>query len=173
MYFSIFADIFYHLTDNGNRYGKGITRIGTSHGGNGRIDAYQFSADVDQGTAAVAGINCRICLDKGFNGHLSTHDTDSSGFGTHNACSNRGGEVEGITYGEHPFTQPQGFRIAPGQYRQIFGVDLDQGNIRVWIPANDFGRKLSVVIEDHLNFRRTIHNMVVGDDVSVIADDYT
>ena len=55
---------------------------------------------------------------------------------------------------------------------QILGVDLDQGDIGLFIAAHNSGVERAVVVEGYLQFLSTVNHVVVGDDISVRADNH-
>ena len=51
------------------------------------------------------------------------------------------------------------------------GFNLDQGDVRYRIPADDFGIVFGIIFEDNLDRVCAFHHMVVGDNIAVFIND--
>ena len=51
------------------------------------------------------------------------------------------------------------------------GVDLDQGDVELLVPPLHLAPEFPAVGEFHLYLVGPLHHMVVGDEVTVVADD--
>ena len=77
---------------------------------------------------------------------------------------------------QHPIANLHAVGIPQLGYRQILvGIDLDHGNIRVFIQADDLGGVLVriVAIQLHLNLRGLLDHVVVGQNVAALIDNDT
>jgi len=48
---------------------------------------------------------------------------------------------------------------------------FDEGQVRVGVPPFDFRIKLTLVLEDHLDFISALHHVIVGDDEAGLVND--
>ena len=95
--------------------------------------------------------------------------------GTDDTDGQRFGQAEGVADGDDPFADLQFVRVA-----QIHGgqalciVDLQYGHIGLAVGADQFDTlKLTAVAQDDMNFIGIVDNVVVGQDVTVLADNET
>ena len=92
----------------------------------------------------------------------------------HNAAGDGEAEIaEGVADGQHGLSRHQFGRVAPGDRGQIFGVDLDHGQICKLVGANYLGREGAAVMQRYPHFHRAIDHVIVGHDVSIRGDDHT
>lgn len=63
-------------------------------------------------------------------------------------------------------------RIAYRHDRQVLSVNLDECQVGVGICSNDPGRIICTVVEGHGDIRGAVDDMIIGDDVTVGADDH-
>ncbi len=55
---------------------------------------------------------------------------------------------------------------------EALAFDLDNGNVGLRVRADDFGVKLLLVVGQHdFDFVRAVHDVIVGENVAVFADD--
>ena len=73
--------------------------------------------------------------------------------------------------GQHPFTQAEGIAVSEGNGGKVIGIHLDDGHVRCGVRAHHGGVVLLVVVQRHLDFAGTVDHVVVGDDITVRADD--
>ena len=56
---------------------------------------------------------------------------------------------------------------------KAIGLDLDKSKIGRWISTDHSGIERTVVIESNLEHLGALYHMVVGDDITVFAENYT
>src|SRR5690625_3119491 len=84
----------------------------------------------------------------------------------------RAAETEGIAHGHNPVTNPHLIGIAPVNRRQLFiRLDLQQGNVRLGIGADQRCGQIPSVRKAHTNVVRLVDDVIVGDDVAFRVDD--
>ena len=65
----------------------------------------------------------------------------------------------------------QGIGVAQHDHGQLVEFDLEDGQVRVRVGANDLGLGPAAVVEDHLDLVCAFHNVIVGEDVAGGTDD--
>ena len=86
-------------------------------------------------------------------------------------------EAIGIADRDHPVADPRLGAVAPFDERQIARVDLQQCEVRSFVPADDprriflAGRQLDRNGVDGPSAGQALNQMVVGDDVAIGRDD--
>ncbi len=55
---------------------------------------------------------------------------------------------------------------------QVLGVDLDQGDVGLLVGADHGSIKLAVVIQGDFEFLGAVNHVIVGDDITIGADDH-
>ena len=168
LHYAKFAEVFHHLVHNGGRDSKAVSAVRTCFGVDHRVDTDQFARSIDECTAGVTGIDGGIGLNEAFYRIGRLHGT---GFRADDAGSDGGGEAIRIADGEHPFSDFQFLTATYGDGLQVFGFDLDQSEIRIFVLSDDTAFELAIVIEFHQNLVSIFHNVVVGDDISVGCED--
>ena len=168
LHYAKFAEVFHHLVHNGGRDSKAVSAVRTRFGVDHRVDADQFARSIDECTAGVTGIDGGIGLNEAFYRIGRLHGT---GFRADDAGSDGGGEAIRIADGEHPFSDFQFLTATYGDGLQVFGFDLDQSEIRIFVLSDDTAFELAIVIEFYQNLVSIFHNVVVGDDISVGGED--
>ena len=159
--------------DDVHRDGEGIAGVGAGLGDDGGVDAHQLALLVHEGAAGVAGIHGRIGLDEGFNLEFAAavgHGTalggdDAGGDGASELLAERGAD------GEDPLAQAELVAVAHRDGGKVLGVDLDDGDVRGRVGADDGGVELLVVVRGHRDLGGAGDDVVVGDDVAVRPDD--
>jgi len=144
----------------------------------GRVDANQLAARVDQRAAGVAWVDRRIGLNEVF---VSGDAKAGPAQRRDDAERHRLIELERIADRQHPLGDLQLGRIAPRHRRQIARVDLQQRQIHGGIDADNLRAHLALVAEcdgdrGQLPQRNssllTGDNVVVRQNVAVAAHDY-
>ena len=161
-------DLLDGVAGNGKRAAAVVTRLGVDH----RVDADEFTGGVHQGTSRVAGVNGCIMLDEGLDAAIVA-GVHATCLGADDAGSNGRVETEGVAHGDAPLAGLDGVTVAKGDCVQILGIDLDQGDVGLLVGTHHGGVKLAVVIQGDLQFLGAVDHVVVGDDVTVSADDNT
>ena len=173
MHDTVLADVAHHFLYDTGRHCKTVARIRTGLRSDGGVDAHQLAAGVNQRTAGVAWIDCRVGLDERLNLHLRVKDIDVTRLGGHDTCRDSRSEVERIADGEHPFADAQFIGVAHQDDRQPCLFDFQERDIGVRVSADQRSRVLAFVVEDHLNLVCTVDDMIVGDNITIFGDDDT
>jgi hypothetical protein len=80
-------------------------------------------------------------------------------------------QAERCTDSEHPLADLQAVGITEGHGRQPGGVDFQQGDVGLWVAADDLGRKFALVVQPDGDFFRPVHDVMVGDEIAVGGND--
>ncbi len=97
---------------------------------------------------------------------------DDPSLGADNARGYRRVQTERIADRDHPFPDSNLFRISDIRHRQaVVRFNFNQSNIRVGVRADDFGVVFLAVGYFYADFVRLFHHVIIGEDVTVIADD--
>src|ERR1700733_12993759 len=92
----------------------------------------------------------------------------------HDATSDGEAEIaKGISNRQYGLSRDQLGGVTPRDGWQVFGVDLDHGQICKFVGANYFGRERPAVMQRYAHFHRAVDHVIVGDDVSIGGDDQT
>ena len=119
-------------TDDGFRNRKTETFAATTLCVNEGIDAKQMSIDIDQCSAAVAGVDRRVGLDV-------EHGAVGIGLARKSAHHTKGdGVLETLrtANGEYKLSLPRSTNVGQREIRQIFRFYLDEGEIKIAIAAD-------------------------------------
>jgi hypothetical protein len=136
-------------------------------GNDGRVDAHHFAPHVEQGAAAVAGVDGGIGLDE----IVVWTRSDGAALGTDDAGGDGLLKTEGTAHGHDPLSYGQGIRIPQFQGGEAIGtLDADEGQIRVGITPYDLGSVLLAAGKADLDFIRRFDDVVVGHDIAVFTD---
>lgn len=85
---------------------------------------------------------------------------------------NAAAQSERVADGQYPVAHPDGVGIAESyfvEFKRRF--DFDQGDVGFFVAADDVGFDFGVVKQYHVDDFGVLNHMIVGDDVSVFADD--
>ena len=80
-------------------------------------------------------------------------------------------EIERRADGDGELTDTGLRRVGELQDGQPLGGDADDGEIGLLVHAADFGVVFPAVAKADFDFVRAVHDMAVGEDVAVFADD--
>ena len=140
----------------------------------GRVDADDLTADVDERPARVAGVDRRVGLDEILNrvaGLLQA--LKQPALGADDARRHGEGErlAQRVPDRQRPLTHPGRVGIAELNRGQATRVDLDDGDVGVGIGADHLGRELTLVVQLHGDLVGAGDDVVVREDVAVARDD--
>ncbi|MNI43453.1 hypothetical protein D3C73_977830 [compost metagenome] len=132
-----------------------------------RIDAHDFAAVVEQRATRVARVDGHVRLDEGHGGVVGQRTS----LGADDARG--GGVLQAIRRadGQHPFTHLQLIDVAHLDHRQVLGVDLQHGHVGLRVGAQHFRLVFAAVGQLDGDFLGILHDVRVGEDDAVIADD--
>ena len=101
-------------------------------------------------------------------------ELDVPRLGRDDARSDGAGEVKGVAHGQDPIAHLQVVAVAPFQGGEVFRIDAEHCDVSGRVAADEHGFQGSVVIEPHLDFVRSVDDVVVGyDEPSGVQDDTT
>ncbi len=78
-------------------------------------------------------------------------------------------QSKGIAHGHHPFAHFEFGRVAPLQFGQAAGLDLDHRHIGLGIGTLDFCVKFASVLELDPDLVGAFHYVIVGKNVSFVG----
>jgi hypothetical protein len=134
--------------------------------GDQRVDADYFPQDVDQRTAAVAGVDRGIRLD-----HVAEKAVlglQGAVFAADHPHRHRVIKAQGISYCDDPFPYLGVFGGAEAQgFQRGGGADLDNGEVAFVIPPNYAGRMgLFVLVQMDLDFVVVFYYVLIGQNIT-------
>ena len=174
---TVFDDVVHDMPGEVARHGKPDPLISARLAVDRRVDANELAACVDERAPGVSRVDRRIRL----NEVLVRGEAAAEAPAGRADDAERDGLVEliGIAHREHPFRDLQLRRISPIQRRKIRRVDLQDGDVRHDVGANQFRLQLPLVGEhdadlvDHRALVAAAHDMVVREHVAVPRDHHT
>src|SRR5258706_5273809 len=132
-----------------------------------RVDADDLALHVEQRTARIARIDRDVRLQE-------RHEVgagDVALLGAEDTGCHRRLQPERLPDRDDPFADLHLVRIADAGARQILRLDLDQRRVGAAIRADHFRAELALVGQLHAHFVGIVDDMMIGDDVAVVADD--
>ena len=134
------------------------------------VDAHELTAEIDQRTAGVAGIDGRVGLDQVF---VAFGVDAGSPESADDARGDRVLKAEGIADGDHEIADLELRGIAEGELDQAFRRHFEHGEVRRHVAADDGGGQISAVPQRDGDFGRVFNHMGVCNYVAVfcIKDD--
>ena len=142
-----------------HRNSKANALITATSAGDCRIDADNFSVQIHQRAATVAGVNRRICLQELF----PSRDSDPARFGADDACRDGFIEAERRTHRHYPIADIQLITIADrgsGQARRR--LYLHNSNVRFWVGLPFCRFEFTPVVKFDQQLVGTVDHVVVG-----------
>ena len=138
--------------------------------GDGRVDADDVAAEVDERPARVARVHRSVGLDVvgdrvGAAREAAQAGDDAARDGVREVLRERAAE------GEHPLPDARLGGVAEAERGEAVAVHLEHGEIGERVRPDDLGRELAAVEEQHPEVRRVLDHVVVGDHVAVLADE--
>ena len=167
---ALFLELAHRVHRNRDRYGKRHAHVAAGIRENLRVDSHHLPGKIEQRAAGIAGIDRHIGLDER---HVLLAAVITA---THRADDAMG---DGVIHAEwradrdHPLSGLELGRVAKTDHGQIARLDLEQGNVRLFVGANDLGIELAPVGQAHGHLVRTIDDMIVGEDVTIRGDNET
>ncbi len=140
------------------------------------VDADDFAVNINERAAAVAGVDVRVGLDETLVLHAGgIFVADDVGTVLRADVAKGDAVIQGERRpdGDGKFAHARFVRISQFGHRQILGVNFNDGHIRfsASTPQNLRSGEGAAVFQAHFNFLRILHDMPVGQDVTVRADD--
>ena len=158
------------LQDLGSDLAGGIYRYGETQSSprrlaDGGIDADHLAPVINEGTAAIARIHCRVCLQIGH--PLTFADGVVALNGAYNACGDCVIQPKGIANGNRRFTGAHLVRIPQRRHRQPGGDHLDDRHIGKGIGTNHFASKTAPICEADSYLVSAVHHVGIGKQHSI------
>jgi len=152
-----------------HRDSKAYALIAATPGKDRGIDSDELTLCIDERAAGIARIDGRVGLDEVF----VVLDTEVRPAGGADDSHGHGlADAKGITNRKSEITDLNFGRIAKGDGGQVVRINLQNGNVRLGIAANDLGGEFALVAQRNFNVRGAIDNVIVGQNVSIGGDDY-
>ena len=129
------ANFFRHVT--GDREAEAAI-----HPVNQRVHADHFAVDIAQWAAAVAGINRGVSLQIIGDGVGAGLKQFAPAFAADHTVSERVIKLEWCPYRERKLAYPHPIAVSQLDNRQIFGIDLDDRDVGLFVCADDLCRKI-------------------------------
>src|SRR2546426_2871204 len=82
-------------------------------------------------------------------------------------------ETERTADGQHELSGLDARGVAKGRRREVLLIHLQHRHVGVRVRADDLGPHLPLVSERDADLRRVFDHVVVGEQVTVLADDHT
>ena len=132
------------------------------------IDAYKHTLEIQQGAAAVAGVDGGISLDEV--GKSAVAAADGAPQGRNDACGHRMAEAERIADGDGCFAGQDVVRVAQAHRGQVAGpFDLQHGYVEIRVRAANGGGEFAAVQQAHHNFIAARDNVGVSEHKAFLA----
>ncbi|CAN4032706.1 NADAR domain-containing protein, partial [Dysosmobacter welbionis] len=131
----------------------------------GGHDTHHLAVAVQQRTTGVAGVDGGIGLD-----HIegrAVHVDGAVHAGDHAAAHGERQVPQGVANGQNPVAHIQLLTVAQGDGLQAGGLDLDDRDVVVLIPAHILGVVFIAVVQGDLHGLGILHHMVVGDNIAI------
>lgn len=173
LYTAILLNIADDLVHDGRRNGEAITCVTAGRRVEHGVDADELATRVDEGTAGVTGVDSGIGLDERGDTCCGSRLVDAAAFGTDDTGGDGAVQTVGVTDGDDPLADLQVVTVADRQGGEVLGIDLDEGEVGDLVGTNDPCGELAVVVEGDGQLVGAFYDMVIGDDISVRADDDT
>ena len=136
------------------------------------VDANELAVDVDERAAGVAGIDRGVGLDEVFIALDVGEDSDAAALGADDAARDSFADAERIADREHAVTDLYLGRVGERDGGEVVGVDLDDGDIGLLVTTDELGDEVAAVGQRDGDGLGAIHDVVVGRDVAVGANDH-
>ena len=162
--------LLHHVLDHVRGNGEANAHVAAGLRQDRGVDADQLAAQVDQRAARVARVDGRIGLDE----VLVTLWVDA---GAASGTDDPGGDgvlqPEGIADGDDEVADLEAGRVRQGDLGgQAALDDLDHGDIRALVGADDLGLELAVVDQRYRDFLGVVDHVGIGDDIAGTGVDY-
>src|SRR5262249_16854621 len=126
---------------------------------------------VDQSTARITLIDGSVRLEEVF--EVSVAESRRAALSANDAGRNRLADAEGIADSETKITHSDLIRISKGKNRQARTADFQQRDVAWRVGANQLRSIGLAVVHFHGDLLSAINDVVIGQDLSVLADDHS
>ena len=161
-------EAFHHGSGDVRRDGESDSLAATGTAEDGGVDSNQPPLDVHERAARVARIDRGVRLNEilvRFNSHIAAVSRADDAFG-HGLS-----DTERVANRERHIADLHLVAVGHGDDGEILSVYLDHGQIGLRIAANDLGRVFMAILHGHFHLFGAVHDMVVGQNVTVFRDD--
>ena len=132
------------------------------------VDAHQLAAQVHQRAAGVAGVDGGVGLDE----ILVALDAQPGAAQRADDAGCHGlTETEGIADGDDEVTHLHPVGIGDRYFGEPVGLDLDHGNVRFAVGADQLGAELAAVGQGDGDLVGLVHHVIVGQHVAATGID--
>src|SRR5205823_938997 len=135
------------------------------------VDADDFSLDVQQGAAGVAGVDRGVGLDEVGEGAALLLRRDGAAERGDDAGRDGAAEAEGVADGDDALADHQVARGADRRGGEALRADAQHRHVAVGVDADQLRRELRAVVEVDADRRRAFDDVVVRDDDAVARPD--
>src|SRR5262249_26778155 len=111
-----------------------------------------------------------VGLQKAFEAAVA--QTRRAPFGADDSGGHRLADAERVAHGQRHVPYAHAIGISQGEHRQVFGVDLEHGQIAARIIADEFRVVTSVVRHLDPDLLGAVNHVMVGQNVSVFSDNH-
>ncbi len=160
-------ELVFDVPGNIDRNGERHAHVAAGAAEDLRVDADHLTRHVEERAAGIARVHRHVRLDEG--DVVVARERARSG--ADDARGRAVFETEGRADREHPLTRLDPRRIPEPHGGQIGRVDLDHRHVGTLVGPDDFRRELAPVGEAHRDLIGVGHDVGVGEDVTVTADD--
>ena len=136
-----------------------------------RVHADDLAINVAKRAARISRINRGVGLNVIGNGITAVADQFAAPLSAHHPVGEGVIESEWRPDGESKLPDPNGVAVAHLHYREIFGLDFDDSDVRLVIRSDDFRGKLAPVFQFNVYVLRTFNDVVISENISVRPDD--
>ena len=169
LHFALFQDLLHHVACEIHGHGKAYALIASVAAEDGRANAHESAIGVHECAPGVAWVDRGVSLDE-ILVFLDAHATAAGG--TDDPHRHRLTDAKGIADGEHHVADFDLVAIRECCGRQVLRFDLEDGDICLGVATHDLRGEVALVIEQrHLDLVSAVHDVVVGENVTVLADD--
>jgi len=136
----------------------------------GGVDADEPALHVHQRAAGIARVDGRIGLDE----VLVFFDAEvAPARGADNAGGDGLAHAEGIADGQHKVAHLDFIAVGHWHKRQVLRLHFDDGDIRLRVPPDYFGRQLPAVLQRDFHLVGAVHHVVIGENIAIFGDNHT
>ena len=166
---AIFDKAFHHGAGQIGRDGKPNALAAARITQDGGVDADQPAVNVHQRTAGISRIDGRVGLDE----ILVILDTHVAAvLCADDAFGNCLAYAKGIAHGQHDIADLHIAAVGQRDDGQTVRVNFHDRDVGLGIAPDDFGGELAPIRQRDFHFFGPVHDVVVGEDITVLGDDH-
>ena len=165
----MFYNLLHHLEYQVNRDSEADTQVAAGLAVDGGVNADDFTTGVNQRATGVSRIDRGIGLNKVLIG-IEPHPVSAGG--ADNALGDGLADAEGIADGQRNITHAYLFTVGNGHWRYRVNAGGEHCQVGVCIQSENGAGQVAAVIQYYLDFFRTGHHVVIGDNETSAVNDY-